>query len=232
MKTVIDAKKDVVAAAADRIQCLVAEKPGAVLALAAGRTMDPLFAELAERCKKGELQLAGCRVFSVTEYVGAPAGLSCRHAIEEKLLNATDLREENCCFLSEDTLGDYDARIAAAGGLDLAVLGIGINAQIGFNEPVALFNSLTHRQKLSEVTRQQKAEQFGGLEAVPEYGLTMGVKTLILAREILLLAFGEEKAEAVFRMLYARNDGVFPAAFLELHAQAAAYLDEAAAAKL
>ncbi len=231
MKIHIASQQESIAAAAEHIGRVVKEKPAAVLAFSAGRTMESLFTELAARCKNGELYLADCRVFSVTAYAGIPESLSGRCGLET-LLQGTDLREENCCFLSEENLEHYDDQIAAAGGLDLAVLGLGVNAHIGFNEPGTPFASLTHRQKLTEATRQQKAEAFGGVDAVPEYGLTMGIKTLVSAREILVLAFGEEKAEAVFRMLYARSDGIIPAAYLGLSAHASAYLDEAAGAKL
>ena len=152
--------------------------------------------------------------------------------LESLLVEKTDLRPENCVFLGEENLDAYDEKIASAGGLDLAVLGLGVNAHIGFNEPATPFDSLTHRQKLTDATKRQKAAQFGGFEAVPAYGLTMGIKTLVEAREIMLLALGEEKAEAAFKMLYARTDSAVPAAFLQLPSQVTVYLDEAAGAKL
>ena len=232
MKTFTGTRTEAVHAAADRISQIVGEKRRAVLALAAGRTMEPLFEELARRCEAGKLSLRGCRVFTVTEYVNAPQALRCRTMLETALIEKTDLPAENCAFLTEENLDGYDALIEAAGGLDLAVLGLGDNAHIGFNEPATPFDSLSHRQKLTPATRRQKAEAFGGEAQVPEYGLTMGIQTLVGAREILLLAFGEEKAEAVFKTLYGRNDSAVPAAFLQIPSRVTVYLDGEAAAKL
>ena len=232
MKTICTSKTEAVIAAADLISNVVSEKPQAVLAFAAGKTMEPLFAELADRCSSGKLSLADCRLFSVAEYVDAPEALRCRSVLETQLVQKTDLRPENCCFLGEENAESYDEEIAAAGGLDLAVLGLGINAHIGFNEPATPFDSLTHRQKLTDATKRQKADTFGAVEAVPEFGVTMGIKTLVMAREILLLAFGESKAEAVFKMLYGRNDSAIPAAFLQIPSQVTVIVDEAAGAKL
>ncbi len=232
MKTICASYQEVVAAAADQITELAASKPRAVLAVAAGETMVPLFAELADRCQQGRLSLKDCRLFSVAEYIGAEPEKTCRHMLESRLVEKTDLQPENCVFLGEENLDAYDRLIAAAGGLDLAVLGLGLNAHIGFNEPATPFDSLTHRQKLTDATKRQKAARFGGFEAVPAYGLTMGIKTLVEAREILLLALGEEKAEAAFKMLYARTDSAVPAAFLQLPSRVTVYLDEAAGAKL
>ena len=94
------------------------------------------------------------------------------------------------------------------------------------------FDSLTHRQKLTDKTRAQLAASFGSAEAVPEYAWTMGIKTLVSARKILVLAYGEEKAWAVFQMLYARDDSVIPAAFLQVPAEVTVLVDSAAAQKL
>lgn len=122
--------------------------------------------------------------------------------------------------------------IAAQGGLDLAVLGLGINAHIGYNEPATPFDSLTHVQKLTAATKRQLATRFGGEENCPEFAVTMGIKTLVSARSIMLLAFGEHKADAVFKMLYGRNDSVIPAAFLQIPLNVTVYLDKEAAQKL
>ena len=232
MKTIVLEKEESLALAADRIGALVKKKPEAVLAFSAGRTMSALFAVLAARCAAGELSLAKTRIFAVTEFEDAPQEQTARAQLLRELVGPTDLREENCCFLSAETAEDYDARIAACGGLDMAVLGLGANAHVGYNEPAVPYDSVTHRQKLTDKTRAQLASSFGSAEAAPAWAWTMGVKTLVSAREILVLAYGEEKAWAVFRMLYARDDSVIPAAFLQLPAEVTALLDPPAAQKL
>ena len=112
------------------------------------------------------------------------------------------------------------------------MLGIGANAHIGFNEPAVAYNTLSHRQKLTDATKRQNAPVFGSAEAVPEYGYTMGIYTLVWAAEIMVLAFGAEKADAVHKMLYGRNDSSVPAAFLQIPRDVTVYLDEEAASKL
>ena len=213
MKTIISDLPSVHTLAAQEIAALVAEKPDAVLAFAVGRTMKPLFAELARLCGEGGLSLSQARLFAVTEFEDAPE----------------ELRAENCRFLTREKLESYDDEIAAAGGLDLAVLGLGVDAHIGFNEPATPYASRTHRQKLTGRTRRQYAALFGSEEAVPAYGYTMGILTLVEAKHILVLATGEEKARAAFQMLYARDDSYIPAAFLQLPLNVTVFLDSKAA---
>ena len=232
MKTIVCDVKTCCRKAAEQIRELLAQKPDAALALAAGRTVAPLYAELAALCAAGELSLKQTRIFSVTEYEDVPEEQSCRHMLEQALLRKTDLDPANCHFLSAETAESCEGAIQAAGGLDLAVLGLGDNAHIGYNEPATPFDSRTHRQKLTDMTRRQLAEQFGGEEQVPAYAWTMGIKTLVEARQILVLAFGEEKAKPAFQMLYARDDSFVPAAFLQLPLNVTVYLDPAAAAKI
>lgn len=231
MKTIVRDEYTCCREAAQQIRALLESKPDAVLALAAGRTTAPLYEELARLCAAGELSLRKARVFAVAEFENCRAEQSCRHALE-RALGWTDLDPANCHFLSAETAEGYDAAIAAAGGLDLAVLGLGDNAHIGYNEPATPYDSRTHRQKLTDATRRQLAAQFGGEEQVPGYAWTMGVKTLVEARQILVLAFGEEKAKPAFQMLYARDDSFVPAAFLQLPLHVTVYLDQAAAAKI
>ena len=134
MKTIVCEKEECCRRAADQIQNLLQKKPTAVLALACGRSMQPLFEELAKRCAAGELSLKEARVFALTEYEDCPKELRCRSELERELLARTDLRPENCCFPEDGDGEAYEARIAAVDGLDLAVLGLGDNGHFGYNE--------------------------------------------------------------------------------------------------
>ena len=212
MKTIVAEREQSLQQAADRICQLLAKKPGAVLAFSTGRTMEALFAVLAERCRAGKLSLKEATVFAVTEFEDVPEERTARYQIK--------------------AAEGYDADIAAAGGLDMAVLGLGVNAHVGYNEPAVPYDSLTHRQKLTDKTRRQLAASFGSEEDAPHYAWTMGIKTLVFAREILVLAYGGEKTEAVFQMLYARDDSVIPAAFLQLPPEVLVFVDPEAAKKL
>ena len=232
MKTIVLEQEESLRLAVDRVARLLSENPEAVLAFSTGRTMRALFAALARRAGEGGMSLEKARVFAVTEFEDADETMTARAQLMRELVDVTDLREENCHFLSAEAAEDYDEQIAACGGLDMAVLGLGVNAHVGYNEPAVPFDSRTHRQKLTDKTRAQLAGQFGSAEAAPAYAWTMGVKTLVSARQILVLAYGEEKAWAVFQMLYARDDSVIPAAFLQIPPEVTVLVDPAAARKL
>lgn len=170
-------------------------------------------------------------MFTVTEFEGEAGANSSRRSIE-RFAAETDLDLNNCVFLTEENFTAYDDMIIAAGGLDLAILGLGMNAHIGYNEPATPYSSLTHVQKLTAPTRRQLAAAFGGEESVPERAYTMGIKTIVAAKRIMVIALGAEKAQPVFDMLYGRDDSVVPAAFLQLPPEVTVYLDPAAAEKL
>lgn len=231
MKTIISTKEDCLNRAADAIRRVLSAKPDAAIAFSAMDDVTALCRKLAEGCARGKQDLSRARLFSVAEFEDGTDPVICRGRLQTALAG-TGACEDNCVFLSQENAGDYDARIAAAGGLDLAVLGIGVNARIGLNEPATPFASRTRRQKLAPATRRELAGLFGGEEKVPDYGLTMGIKTLVEAKEILLIAFGETRAKAVFDMLYGRDDSTAPAAFLQVPPNVTVYLDGDAAAKL
>ena len=204
MKIITEAKAAADRQAAEEIAALIREKPDAVLALAAGESPKGVYAELRAMCGRGELSFAGVRIFALTEYADLPLEhpQNCRHMLEESLISGIDIKPESCYFLTKDNYAEYDGEISACGGLDLAVLGIGENVHIGFNEPATPFYSFTHIQKLTDRTKRSKAERFGGIDNVPAYGITMGLKTITEARNIILLAYGEEKSAAVYQMVY------------------------------
>jgi glucosamine-6-phosphate deaminase len=232
MKTVISDANKVNENAAQHIKSLLAEKPDAVLAFSSGRSMTGLFSLLSDMSARGELDLSKAKVFAVTEYVGVPYDLSCRRQIEQELLNRVGVPAENRHFPPEDNFEQYDAQIAALGGIDIAVIGIGHNGHVGYNEPGTQYDSETRLQKLAPATRRQLADSFGGEEKVPEKAVTMGIKTLVDARDIIVLAFGKDKAGAVYQMLYARDDSIIPAAFLQLPMNVTVLADNDAASML
>jgi glucosamine-6-phosphate deaminase len=212
-----------------RVQTQLLEKPESVLALACGRTMEPLWEKLSLSCIKGELSMRDARVLCVTELLNAAPYKSCRHALETGLFQKTDIRPENCFFPDPMAAEEYDRLIRQLGGLDFAVLGIGENGHIGYNEPGTFFDSRTHVQYLTERTKRQLLKRGFTDADIPEKAVTMGVKTLTKARDILLLAAGEEKAAAVYQMLYARTTSYVPAAYLQIPLNVTVLLDQEAA---
>ncbi len=219
MKTLIRAQDELFRLAADKVCSLLREKPDAALTLAAGRTMFPLWELLCEAAAGGEADFSAARFFQTAEFLGVPEEKSLRH-------------EENCFWLTEENAGRCDEAIRRCGGLDLAVLSLGVNARIGYNEPGTQFSTGCRVQKLTGKTKQQLAWLFPDAASVPEKAVTMGIRTLTQAKEILVLAVGEEKAKAVFDMLYARDDSVIPAAFLQIPANVTVYADPAAGSRL
>ena len=235
MKTIIceNSQNPLFEAAADIVRKQVMNtKRESVLALACGETMKPLWARLAGLCREGKLSLSDAHVLCVTEFCGVEETKSCRHALTEGLLKETDAKPENCFFPDPDAPEETERLIERLGGIDLAVLGLGEDCHIGYNEPGTLFESRTHVQKLTERTKRQLIKRGFQQEELPERAVTMGIRTLTDARHILLLASGTEKAAAVYQMLYAKTTSYIPAAYLQIPPEVTVLLDRDAAEKL
>ena len=215
--------------AARQIKDIVCAKPDAVIALAAGRDMKGLYKRLGEMCAAGEISLKNARILAVTEFSERH---DCENFLREQLLRTADISGGNCFFPDAGAPEEYDRLIESFGGLDLAVLGIGQDAHIGYNEPATPFDSHTHVQKLTDRTKRQLSERGYADENMPEYAVTMGIKTLTEARNIILLAEGEDKAAAVFEMVYGKTITYIPASFLQIPTEVTVYLDTAAASRL
>jgi glucosamine-6-phosphate deaminase len=214
---------------------LVAQKPDAVLALAAGTTMVPVYREIAERCERDGVSFARVRVFDLDEYAGltaddprsferfvrdhfvAPVGMDpARHAALDAC--AADL---------DAACAHYEDAIAKAGGLDLAVLGLGRNGHLAFNEPGS---SLAGRTRVEVLMRPHIAEN--GPDPLPRVALTIGLGTILDARRCLVVAFGAEKERAAAEMIEGPVTSLLPASSLQLHPNTCVVLDDAAAALL
>lgn len=234
MKTVSLPREESIRAAAAHILSRIKEKKDAAVALG---TLDEELAvwdELCRQAKEKNVSLADVRFFAVCEFEGEtfPEGASIRQRLLSHLIGKSDVREENIFIPDGEDCAGYDQKIATLGGLDLAVLGLGDNARVGFNEPATPFDSGTHVQKLTRKTRAELAPRFGGEENVPVRGVTQGFRTLCYARDIVVIAHGAEKATALYRTLYGRDDSVYPAAFLQLPPNVTVYADEEASAQL
>lgn len=231
-------------AAAARAAALVADtvraNPRAVLGLATGGTMLPVYAELVRRHQAGTLSLAGVTSFNLDEYVGLSADhpASYHRVMAEALVARTDLRPEAVHLPRGDApeaeaeARAYEARIAAAGGIDLQLLGLGANGHIGFNEPGSPHGSRTRTVELDEATRTANRRFFAVGTDVPRQAITMGIGTILDARACLLVATGPAKAPAVAAMLEGRIGPRCPASALRTHPRVTVLLDRAAAAEL
>lgn len=232
---VTDAQQAAVRAAGLYVD-LLRRKPDAVLGLATGSPPLGLYARLAALYRAGELSFRRATSFNLDEYVGLPAthDQSYRYFMEHNLFSHVDLPAERTHVpsgldVSDAALAGYDAAIEAAGGIDLQLLGLGGNGHIGFNEPGTPFGLGTHVVELTARTRQDNARFFASLDEVPTHAATMGVKTVMHARAILLLAFGSAKAEAVRAALMGPVTEDVPASVLQLHPDVTVFCDEEAA---
>ena len=231
MKTIICENSQLAEKAADLIVRFLQDKPDAVLALACGETMKPVWAQLAVAYEKGTVSFERVRVLCVTELIGVREEQSCRYALENGLLKRVDVQSENCFFPDPEDPAAYDRLIEGLGGIDLAVLGIGENCHIGYNEPGTLFDSTTHVQKLTDRTKRQLLKRGFAEEDMPQNAVTMGIKNLTDAGEILVIAAGD-KAGAVYQMVYAKTTPYIPAAYLQIPLEVTVLLDTEAAREL
>ena len=239
MKLVIGTQEEACAQAAQRYVNLLNAKPNAVLGLATGSTPLGLYADLAKLCAEGKLSFADCTTFNLDEYVGLDGTheQSYRYFMDHNLFSKVDVKMARTHVPSGSVKDDaeaaeYDKLIDEAGGIDLQLLGIGNNGHIGFNEPLTPFTSVTHIVKLTDSTREANKRFFSSIDEVPTHAVTMGIHTVMKARSIILLAFGEAKADIIKKTVEGRPDIAVPASLLQLHEDVTLYLDHAAAAKL
>ena len=239
MKVIVGTKEEVVKKAAQRYVELLSRKPDAVLGLATGSTPLDLYAELAKLCAAGKITFAQAKSFNLDEYIGLDGthDQSYRYFMDHNLFEHIDIKRENTHvpsgFVKSDAEAEqYDAEIAAAGGVDLQLLGIGNNGHIGFNEPLTPFTSLTHIVKLTDSTREANKRFFKSIDEVPTHAVTMGIHTVMLAKSIILMAFGAGKAEIIKKTIEGRPGIAVPASLLQLHESVEVYLDNEAASLL
>ncbi len=219
---------------------LVKRKPACVLGLATGSTPVLLYREMIKWHKERGLDFSKVTTFNLDEYVGLSAEhhASYHRFMHETLFGGLNVPEKNI-HIPDGTANDipafcaqYDREIALAGGIDLQVLGIGSDGHLGFNEPTSSFASRTRIKTLDEQTIQDNQRFFKSGETVPHHVITMGIGNIMEARTCLLLAFGENKADAVAGMIEGPVTAMLPGSILQFHAGTKVILDEAAASKL
>jgi glucosamine-6-phosphate deaminase len=218
--------------------CL-ARDPAAVLGLATGETMRPVYAGLVDLHGAGRADFARATTFNLDEYVGVGPDHPASFAtfMREALFDHVNLDPARAHLPRGDAADPeaeaarYEAAIAAAGGIGLQLLGIGRNGHIAFNEPTSSLGSRTRVKTLTEATRKANAPAFAP-GPVPRHAITMGIATILQARACLLLATGAAKAAAVARMVEGPLGADCPATALQLHPEATVVLDEAAAQDL
>jgi glucosamine-6-phosphate deaminase len=226
------------AALATRVISAIAHQPGLVLGLPTGRTPQPLYAALRRLTAQERVDWSRVRTFNLDEFIGVPASspASYRGYMQLELFGSVGIGERQIGFLDgtapdlEQECRRYEAAIAAAGGIDLMILGVGANGHIGFNEPGAQLHARTHVAELQPGTRASNAALFGGhASRVPLRALSMGMATILQSRTVVLMATGAAKAAATASLLQGPITTTVPASFLQLHPAVRVMLDRAAA---
>jgi glucosamine-6-phosphate deaminase len=215
-------------------------KPGLVLGLATGRTMEAVYARLVRLHREEDLDFSSCRTFNLDEYIGLAGEneQSYRHYMNHHLFRHVNINLSNTHLpsgVAADLIKEcdnYERMIAKAGGIDLQLLGIGQNGHLGFNEPLSAFRSRTRVKELSPMTRMQNASLFPNPDLVPYQAITMGIGTILDCHRCILLATGSDKASVVAKAIEGPITSMIPATSLQLHPACTVVLDRAAGDQL
>lgn len=222
--------------AANIISAQIIMKPDAVLGLATGSTPIGTYKQLIDWYNKGDLDFADIRSVNLDEYKGLPADNDQSYAyfMRQNLFDHVNIKKENTYIPNgletdvEYECNRYNTIIRSLGGIDLQLLGIGNNGHIGFNEPGEAFEKETHCVKLTENTIQANARFFESIDDVPKYAYSTGIKNIMQAKSILLVASGKAKADALYKSLFGPITPSVPASILQLHNNVSIVADEEA----
>lgn len=222
--------------AANIISAQVIMKPNAVLGLATGGTPVGTYKQLIEWYNKGDIDFSEVTTVNLDEYRGLPKTheQSYWYFMHQHFFNHVNV-PENRIYVPDGAnpdaaaaCGEYDSIIRKVGGIDLQLLGIGADGHIGFNEPGEAFELQTHCVDLTESTIEANQRFFTGDEKVPAQAYTMGIKTIMQARKVLMVANGENKAEIVKKAFFGPVTPEVPASILQMHPDFTLVGDEAA----
>lgn len=222
--------------ASDIIIKLLKEKPDATLGLATGSTPIGIYKNLIKAYKEGQISFKDVKTYNLDEYCNLPKSHpeSYYSFMHRNLFSSVDIKEENIHIPNSE--GDdlqalckqYNDLLNKA-SVDIQLLGIGANGHIGFNEPHTPFDQETWVVKLTEKTRLDNQRFFNSLDEVPTHAMTMGIKNIMQAKELLLVANGKNKAEAMKKLYDGEVTEDFPASILHKHPNAIVICDEEAA---
>jgi glucosamine-6-phosphate deaminase len=211
--------------AANIISAQVILYPHSVLGLATGSSPIGTYEQLAEWYRKGDIDFSQVTTVNLDEYCGLDENnkQSYRYFMNQHLFSKINIPLEHTYVPNgraenvETECKRYDELIASLGGIDLQLLGLGHNGHIGFNEPSVAFEKTTHCVNLGESTIEANARFFNSIDEVPKQAITMGIKSIMQAKKILLIVNGEDKKEILHRSLYGPVTPSVPASILQLH---------------
>lgn len=192
--------------------------PKTILGLATGSSPVEVYQALIKLNKANVVSFKDVKSFNLDEYLGeVDFDKTYRFFMNEELFKHIDINLSNTHFPSIHLLDKYDEAIEEAGGIDIQLLGIGQNGHIAFNEPGTAFYSKTHVVTLAEKTRQDNSRFFESLDKVPTHAVTMGLSTIMKAKEIIMIVYGDNKVETLKTLMSTKEDEHFPASILVSH---------------
>jgi len=214
--------------AAEEVAQAIQNKPNLILGLASGSTVIELYKILVEKSQKGELDFSQVTTFNLDEYVGTQIYHS---FMREHLFSKINIKKENTFFPPEDPAKTeiFEQLIQDKGGIDLQILGLGLNGHIAFNEPGSSFESRTRIVNLTQTTLSDNAKFFSDPSHIPGQAVTLGIADIMEAKKILLLASGKEKSQIVSKALKGPVTEEIPASILQKHPDVTVLLDQEAA---
>lgn len=232
--------KDMSRKAANIISAQIIMKPNCVLGLATGSTPIGTYEQLVEWYHKGDLDFSKVTSVNLDEYRGLEKSndQSYDYFMHEHLFDKVNIHPENVNLpdgMAEDAEKEckrYEELIRSLGGVDLQLLGLGHNGHIGFNEPGSAFEKETHCVNLTERTIEANKRFFASADDVPKQAFTMGIKTIMQAKKILVIASGEDKAEILKEAFFGPVTPAVPASILQLHNNVIVVGDQAVLSKL
>lgn len=241
MKIVIkDNYEDISKYTAELIASQMVIKNDSIIGFATGSTPEATYRHLRDIYSSGRISFREITSFNLDEYVGLDAQNenSYWHYMHKNLFDHVDILKENINIprgITSDLeleCEKYEEKIDKSGGIDIQLLGIGRNCHIGFNEPDVKFEATTHIVELDEDTIQANSRFFDSYEEVPRKAISMGIKSIMKSKKIVLIAYGKEKAEAIRDMVEGKITPQNPASILQLHRDVTVVLDGEAAGLL
>ena len=225
--------------AANIISAQVIMKPDCVLGLATGSTPVGAYQQLVKWYENGDIDFSEVKTVNLDEYKGLPIenDQSYYYFMHENLFDKINVKPQNTNLPNgmepdaEKECARYEALIQSLGGVDLQLLGLGHNGHIGFNEPGVAFEKETHCVDLQERTIEANKRFFASADDVPRQAYTMGIKTIMMAKKILVVVSGEDKADIVEKAFFGPVTPSVPASILQMHPDVTVVADEAALSK-
>lgn len=216
------------------------KKKNGVYGFATGTTPEGLYKELIQEYKLGNISFKNITSFNLDEYfpMDPSSEHSYHHYMMEHLFNHVDMDKNKINVPKgnitdyEKFCHDYDMKIKENGGIHLQILGIGTNGHIGFNEPDDVFSKGTAKIKLAESTIKDNSIHFGNSENIPREAISMGIKSIMMCENILIMASGKRKSDAIYNMIYGNIEPQNPGSVLQLHKNVTVVVDEDAASKI